>query len=133
MIVEGTRRLFQVLLVHLVRVVQSGGITAAGAIAGATTIDGSGDLTMGLYRLKVKGNTDALSLDVGGGYGSTGATIGSAGILSVDGQFNHAANIIPKVNGSQNIGSTLPLTLFMQTTCIPVTSIWNERGDWITI
>jgi fibronectin-binding autotransporter adhesin len=68
---------------------QSGGITAAGAIAGATSIDGSGDLTMGSitmssFSVDDSGNTDAASLDVGGGYGSTGVTISSMGAITAD-------------------------------------------------
>ena len=118
---------------------QSGGITAAGAIAGATSIDGSGDLTMGSitmtdFAVDGSGNTDALSLDVGGGYGDGdgGATISSAGVLSIDGQFNHAANIIPAANGSQNIGSAAYRynAVYANNVYTGDFHMKNERGDW---
>jgi len=116
---------------------QSGGITAAGAIAGATSIDGSGDLTMGSitmtdFAVDSSGNTDALSLDVGGGYGDTGATISSAGVLSIDGQFNHGANIIPAANGSQQIGSAAYRynAVYANNVYTGDFHMKNERGDW---
>ena len=65
-------------------------VSTAGAVSGATSIDGSGDLTMDTitmtsFTVDTSGNTDVLSLDVGGGYGSTGVSISAAGVIQANG------------------------------------------------
>jgi hypothetical protein len=84
------------------------------------------------FAVDSSGNTDALSLDVGGGYGDTGATISSAGVLSIDGQFNHGANIIPAANGSQQIGSAAYRynAVYANNVYTGDFHMKNERGDW---
>jgi hypothetical protein len=201
---------------------QGGGISAAGSIAGATSIDGTGDLTMGTITMTgftvdadgdltaksivipddatigAVGDTDMITLDagadvtfasdlnvvigkagglnladgavtstaaelnlvdgssagsvvnskaviysaggevaattlaVGGGYGSTGLSVTAAGVLSLDGQLNHAANIIPAANGSQNIGSTSYRynAVYANNVYTGDFHMKNERGDW---
>jgi hypothetical protein len=67
---------------------QSGGITAAGSIAGASSIDGSGDLTMGTitmtgFSVDADGDVGVKTLDVNsGGITEAGAI---AGASSIDG------------------------------------------------
>jgi|3_EtaG_2_1085321.scaffolds.fasta_scaffold00652_1 hypothetical protein len=61
---------------------QSGGITAAGAIAGATTIGSSGAATLDSG---AAGSSFAGALTIAGGAGSSGVTITDAGALTADG------------------------------------------------
>jgi hypothetical protein len=112
--------------------------------ASFTTVYGSGaaqfDSTMIVQDdLTVGGSTtlqDTLAVSgestFGGGYGSTGATISDAGVLSIDGQFNHAAGIIPAVNGSQNIGSAdyRYNAVYANNVYTGDFHMKNERGDW---
>ena len=72
----------------------SGGITNTGSIAGATSIDGSGDLTMGTvtmtgFSVDADGDVVSKSLDnTSGGITNTGSI---AGATSIDGsgRFDH--------------------------------------------
>jgi len=95
-------------------VLQSSGITTAGAIAGATSIDGSGDLTMGTITMtgfSVDADGDTIVKTLGGATTISGSGLGSFGGGLAAGQGSFTVSSAGAIAGATSIDGSGDLTM----------------------
>ena len=113
---------------------QSKGITNAGSIAGATSIDGSGDLTMGTITMtgfSVDADGDTTLKTVSGS--SVLHMVGNStfgGTLATTGSITAGSHVLPAADNTLNLGSGAKRWANLYTGDL---HLKNDRGDWTIV